>query len=236
MNRRVLMATLPPPRQDISTPPPGVLQPEPERSIRPTSPGTTPASTSLQDLLRTCRLAPQDLEPLAELTRRFEPLIRRIGTGWGRQGDDLDDLLQEARIAFVRAARAFDERKSRSFVHFARRRINWALRSACAARARARAVESSQPLTVARCPAPLGDLGTVLMRATGLVRIDLTQAQRRVLEMTVVDGLSVRECADELGLPLEKVRKTRTRAIARIRRALALPKDHPNRERNLSHK
>jgi RNA polymerase sporulation-specific sigma factor len=192
-----------------------------------------PAQTSIAErrLIRAAKRG--DRRALAELLRRYEPMVRYIARGLYLPGGETDDLAQSARLGIVDATRAWDPKRGVPFRSFA-----WL----CAVREARMTVNSAragkhQPLNNAR-PLNAGDHGLPLedtleanrepdadpvakavARAQLQCIIDrvpkLTTLERRALAMSAND-CGHREIASTLGVRQRVVNN----ALQRARRKL----------------
>lgn len=60
-----------------------------------------------------------DVDATNELARRFEPVLRRIASGYFIPGGDQDDVVQEARVGLFKAIRDYDASTRTPFGAFA---------------------------------------------------------------------------------------------------------------------
>lgn len=184
----------------------------------------TPGSDD--ELLRAARNG--DRAALETLVSRYEPRVYRFGLSMCRDAADADDVLQDTFVSMVRALRTFRADSSLS---------TWLYtiaRHACLKKRRRRAaaprsVESLDALgphvreglaSTSANPEQLAatnEIGSSLRAAIGA----LDAAQREVLVLRDVEGLTAADTAQVLGLTVAAVKSRLHRARIAVREALA---------------
>lgn len=187
----------------------------------------------------------------AELVRRNEGLLYRQAAKWARLGRlvgmGVEELLQEARVACVRAARAYDPAKAKFSTWCARyafnacshavavaglknsagrRRIVAALNGEAPDAAALAAVGAASPAPlvewlVSDAPSAEALLGDAEERAELLAAMaELPPRERRVLVERFWEGRTLVEVGAGLGVSRERARQLEQRAKARLRSRL----------------
>jgi RNA polymerase sigma-70 factor (ECF subfamily) len=150
-----------------------------------------------------------------ELVRMFRARILVMLRARTQEPEAARDLCQDVLMAVLRALRQGqlrDTARLAAFVHgIARNMANNYIRTR---RRQAAVAELSECV-----PAAVGDDPVAIVERRHLVRRALsaiTQADRRILVMTLVEGLKPGEIADRLGLTDEVVRTRKSRALRRV--------------------
>lgn len=167
------------------------------------------------------RVGQGDADAEAELARRFELRIRLMASVCLHGSDAAADVTQDTLLALLQALRAGALRQPEKLPAFvvgiARNIINHHFREA------ARGIEvGGDPPGPGSAHVP-ADSGIDAERGR-LVRGALTRLKRldrRILLLTLVDGLTPREIAPVVGLSPEVVRTRKSRAIRMLRRDIA---------------
>lgn len=144
-------------------------------------------------------------------------LVRAIARRFVRGDAEMDDATQEIFVAVWRSAERYDGRvDERSFIAMiARRRLIDRLRS-----------KNRRPLTSPLDDGPPSRAAADTVEACGEAVFarkhlgSLRPAERRVIMLSTVGGMSHSEISSELGLPLGTVKTHAKRGMAQLRRAL----------------
>ncbi len=168
-------------------------------------------------------------EPAAtrECLERFGPLVWSLARQLLADDPSAEDAVQEIFIEIWRCAGRYDPRvaSQEAFVAtIARRRL-------IDRRRRRRAALPTQELGLDPVASEDEGLGQVDLcdeaRRAREVLARLEPAQRRVLELAVVQGLSHSEVSAHLGMPLGTVKAHVRRGLEKVRRALRVELDGP---------
>ena len=166
------------------------------------------------------RILSGDAEAEAELVRYFHPRVRAVASGQLRWSDAAADIAQDVLVSVIEALRSGAVRDPARLPAFvagtARNLINNYRRK----RARTREVLGNEP------PDRPADYDLELASAER-ERLDLVRASfralaaidRRILLLTLVDGLNPREIAPVVGLSAEAVRTRKSRAVQAVAEA-----------------
>lgn len=166
-------------------------------------------------------------EEYRELLQKYEPLIREISSDYYAPGGEHDDLLQEGRLALVRAHESYDPDQEVPFPAYAalciRRQLQDFIRSRRRKKHqvlnRARRFENEMELDVAASVAhPEWELlaSEAFSTLRSLIKSSLSSLEKEVLE-GYLQGKSYAEMAREL----DKDEKAVDNALDRCRRKLA---------------
>ncbi len=165
-------------------------------------------------------------EEYRELLQKYEPLIREIASDYYAPGGDYDDLLQEGRLALIRAHKSYDSDQEVPFPAYAALCIRRQLQDFIRARRRkkhqvlnqARRFEDEAELKIAAAaPHPEWKLlaSEAFSTLRALIRNHLSSLEKEVLE-GYLQGKSYAEMAEELA----KDEKAIDNALDRCRRKL----------------
>ncbi len=154
--------------------------------------------------------APQpDIEPHLEVLRRYALVLTR-------GGDEAEDLVQEALVRAMAAAHTW--RPGRDV----RPWLLSILHNAHVSRRRRQQVEAAWAREQAASPplaTPPAQLARVQFSQTMTALLSLPEEQREVLLLVAIDGLSYKDVAEILGLPMGTVMSRLGRAREALRRA-----------------
>ncbi len=171
-------------------------------------------NVAARDLVR--RLAAQDQSALVEFYDRFAPLVNALALRILRDSSDAEDVVQEVFLQAWRQADRFDPSRGSPeawLCTIARTRSIDRLRRRAARREEP--AETAPPTT----GAPHNEEALAVRKAIA----QLSDDQRRALELAYYEGLTQTEIATRLGEPLGTI-KTRIRtAMIRLREALGPP-------------
>jgi|SRR5262245_5696717 len=159
------------------------------------------------------RLAAQDASALAEFYDRFAPLVNALALRILRDSSDAEDVVQEVFLQAWRQADRFDPSRGSPEAW-----LCTIARTRAIDRLRRRAARREEPEEAAPPPsdAPRNEEALAVRKAVA----ELSEDQRRALELAYYEGLTQTEIAARLGEPLGTI-KTRIRtAMIRLREAL----------------
>jgi RNA polymerase sigma-70 factor (ECF subfamily) len=176
-----------------------------------------------------------DRGALEALLERHEPAIWRFGMKMCRDPEDAKDVLQETMLAAARTARDFRGGSRVSTWLFA------IARSFCIKKRRRSQLAPGEPVSLDEHSERVGDIATsdlppdeaVASRELGLALDralgELEPAQREVLILRDVEGLSAAEVAEVLGVSVDAVKSRlhRARVLLRERLSPFLPPPEP---------
>ncbi|MGM0381196.1 MAG: sigma-70 family RNA polymerase sigma factor [bacterium] len=162
-----------------------------------------------------------------QLLEKYEPLIREIASDYYAPGGDYDDLLQEGRLALVRADKSYDEDHEVPFPAYAALCIRRGLQDYIRARRR----KKHQVLNDARRFEEEGELEVasstdhpeweLLAREAFSTLRSLIRNSLSSLEKEVLDGYLQGRTYAEMARELDKDEKAIDNALDRCRRKLA---------------
>lgn len=167
------------------------------------------------------RIASGDSAAVAECVRAFGPLVHGLARRWLRDGDEIDDAVQDIFIALWRSAGRFDPARAsaRGFVAMiARRRLIDRMRKHGR---RPEMLALPDDLDLAS-EAPLASDVTERAEAARAVLSSLTPPQRQALELNLLEGRTHEEIAAATGLPLGTVKSHIRRGLQRARQLLGV--------------
>lgn len=182
-----------------------------------------PPDIPLPDELLARRTADGHTDCFAELVRRYRARVYRICYGMAGSAEDAEDWAQECFVRAYRQLRAYDS--ARPFAPWFLRVVsNMSLNLARARGARAshtdlRAVEEMPDSDRAADPLGAALAGEDAGRVRAAVEA-LAPPLRQAVVLRVVEGLSFRELADALGVPLQTAASRVRRGLAEVRQAL----------------
>jgi RNA polymerase sigma-70 factor, ECF subfamily len=211
---------------DVSTGPQCSAGKRPARSnAMDSSVNSAPGDRSLTILQR---IAAGDELAVAECFERYDSLIWTLARRLGVPGPDVEDAVQDAFVAIWKAAGKFDPNiaSEKTFVAtIARRRVVDKRRSATRGPPRAALDDVAEPAA----PPDAVDFAEFADEAGRVERAmeTLEPERRRVLELSVVRGLTHDAIAKQLELPLGTVKSHTRRGLAKVRGLLGLDPDPP---------
>jgi RNA polymerase sigma-70 factor (ECF subfamily) len=185
---------------------------------------STPPSTQATILQR---IASDDRGAVQLCIDAYGPLVGSLARRMGFSGGELDDAVQDVFVALWRSAQRFDPALAgeRAFVAMIARRRLIDLRRRLGRRAEGAATEVAEELSSGERPAvealAVRDEGARARAALG----ELRPEQRRVIELSVMEGLSHQEIADSTGMPLGTVKTHARRGLQRVRELLGRATD-----------
>lgn len=165
------------------------------------------------------RAAAQDREAFSQLYDRFSSLVFSLAMRMLRAQSDAEDLLQEVFMQVWRQAGSYSQERGSPeawIINIARSRAIDKLR---AIRRRDKSFVLTDDPAAAESPdnveSAVGESEAKLAMNSALA--NLTEAQRRVLELAYFSGLSQTEIAERLAEPLGTVKTRMRAAIQRLR-------------------
>lgn len=162
------------------------------------------------------RIASGDQRAVAECVQEFGGLVQALARRWHAEPADAEDAVQEIFIDLWKSAGRYDAAKAspRGFVAMIARR-----RLIDRARKRGRAPEMVSFPDDFQPVAETAGASEVLERADAVRRVlaELTPMQRRMLEMTLLEGKTHEEVALETDTPLGTVKSHVRRGLMRAR-------------------
>jgi RNA polymerase sigma-70 factor (ECF subfamily) len=165
------------------------------------------------------RAAAQDREAFSQLYDRFSSLVFSLAMRMLRAQSDAEDLLQEVFMQVWRQAGSYSQERGSPeawIINIARSRAIDKLR---AIRRRDKSFVLTDDPAAAESPdnveSAVGESEAKLAMNSALA--NLTEAQRRVLELAYFSGLSQTEIAEHLAEPLGTVKTRMRAAIQRLR-------------------
>jgi RNA polymerase sigma-70 factor (ECF subfamily) len=176
-----------------------------------------PPAAEVPDADLVSRAKRGDRAAFGRLVRRHQARVFALGVRWLSNADDADDLVQETFVRAWQALGGFDE--TRAF-------LPW-LMTIAANRARTKAsarrpAEEPDESLVWEGASPADETeGALLARDVGAAVDGLPEEQRVVLHLRAVDGLSYREIAQALDVPVGTVMSRLARAREALRARLA---------------
>jgi RNA polymerase sigma-70 factor (ECF subfamily) len=153
-----------------------------------------------------------DPQAFEALYRKHRDYVVSVASRFGATGQDALDVLQETFFYFFRKLPGFELRAQfRTFLYPAAKHL--ALKRTNRARSHVSLDEVSERL--ANIPSPDTESGQRLRVAE--IVAGLPHGQREVLELRFVDGFTLGEIADTLGVPLGTVKSRLHNALAALR-------------------
>lgn len=181
------------------------------------------------------RAAAQDREAFSQLYDRFSSLVFSLAMRMLRARSDAEDLLQEVFMQVWRQAGSYSQERGSPeawIINIARSRAIDKLR---AIRRRDKSFVLTDDPAAAESPdnveSAVGESEAKLAMNSALA--NLTEAQRRVLELAYFSGLSQTEIAEHLAEPLGTVKTRMRAAIQRLRGILGTQRDDGKGTRTL---
>lgn len=176
------------------------------------------------------RITSGDRTAVEDCLSAYGGLVWSIARRMLRNNDDAEDAVQEIFIDVWKNAERFDPSQSSEttfIAMIARRRIIDRIRYANR-RISADSLEDVlvEPWTRADESMQI----SIEAREAAKAMKDLKPEQRRVLQLSIVQGLSHQEIADTMGLPLGTVKTHARRGILQVREFLGLAKDIVKKE------
>ena len=154
-----------------------------------------------------------------ELVKRYRPGVYAIASARLRDREAAGDVSQEVLLMVLEALRAGKLRevgRLTAFIHStARNRINTYLANLYTERNRP-PLPDAPPVVTPEERFEESQRQSVVRQALGR----LNPRDRKILLLTIVDGLKPREIAVRLGISPERLRKRKSRALQRVRKAV----------------
>lgn len=164
------------------------------------------------------RIQAGDSRALDRLVRANLKFVISIANQYTGHDVELEDLINEGNIGLIKAAYRFDGRPGSKFATFAVVEIRRAIEAVIEDRERYVAVDRRKPEPSAEADRQtLADMLTQEM-LTDMHRV-LPERELYVMQQLYGIGgphLTMRECAQEMGVPRERVRQIRNRALRRL--------------------
>ncbi len=194
-------------------------------------PGKVPGT---EELVRLAQYG--DRAALAELCRRYAPLIASTVRRYRGLRPEWEDLTQSAFEAFVRSAQEFDPQTGVFFGHYIKLRVQGAVRTAVRRRElqmkRSRSLEEDAGPTEPGAHSRQGGAMRLYEEDGGMraafLRVEweellatLTVRERAAIEWTVLRGYRTQDLADRTNVGRETVKTWRRRGLRKLRAALA---------------
>jgi RNA polymerase sigma-B factor len=157
------------------------------------------------------------LQQEEELVVRHLPVARSLAARYAGRGVEIDDLRQAAQVGLVKAARRYDPVQG-AFLSYAVPMATGEIRHCFRDRARsARALGADDEVLE-----QMGEPDPGFDRAEARVLIeqaigDLDEADRTILQLRFVDGLSQAEIGERLGATQAQISRALARIIRRMR-------------------
>jgi RNA polymerase sigma factor (sigma-70 family) len=171
------------------------------------------------------RIAADDRGAVQQCIDAYGALVGTLARRMGFSGGELDDAVQDVFVALWRSAQRYDPALAteKVFVAMIARRRLIDLRRRLGRRAEGVATEVGEELSSGERPA----VETLAVRDEGAraraALSELRPEQRRVIELSVIEGLSHQEISDSTGMPLGTVKTHARRGLQRVRELLGLP-------------
>lgn len=176
-------------------------------------------SESGGDLFR--RIADGDQRAVVECVETFGGLVQALSKRWNHDPADAEDAVQEIFIDLWKSAGRYDREKcsARGFVAMvARRRLIDRARKRGRAPVMVAFPEDFDPAAETTGAAEVLERGDAARRALA----ELTPMQRRMLEMTLLEGKTHEEVARETDTPLGTVKSHVRRGLLRARALMGI--------------
>ncbi len=168
------------------------------------------------------RIAAGDRSAVQQCIDAYGPLVGSLARRMGLAADEAADAVQDIFVALWRSAERFDPALAteKVFVAMIARRRLIDLRRRLGRRAESAASEAGESLASGARSAveelALRDEGARARAALS----ELRPEQRRVIELSVLEGLSHQQIADTTGMPLGTVKTHARRGLQRVRELL----------------
>ena len=176
------------------------------------------------------RIASGDRTAVEDCLNAYGGLVWSIARKMLRNNDDAEDAVQEIFIDVWKNAERFDENQSSEttfIAMIARRRIIDRIRFANR-RITANSIDEELVEPWTRADESM-QISVEAKEAAKAMR-NLKPEQQKVLQLSIVQGLSHQEIADATGMPLGTVKTHARRGILQVREVLGLGKDLTKRE------
>jgi RNA polymerase sigma factor (sigma-70 family) len=147
------------------------------------------------------------------ILQRHEGLIRHQAKAFVGKGIEMDDLMQEGRIAFLGSIKSWAGINGASLWSYARSSVFGALLRYSHYEKREPARRGCSEAAEERCTETTPESLLALAETLSV----LSEAERDVIRMTFVGDLDCRAIAEELGIPKSTVHDTLKRAIGKLR-------------------
>lgn len=176
------------------------------------------------------RLAAGEPDAAREVMRAYGGLVWSLALRFCRSRDDAEDAVQEIFTELWKCAYRYRSSRASESVFvtmIARRRLIDRMRR----ERRRHEVEpfAAGPETEMREPGDRGERGWDAEQAARAIR-SLSADQQRVLEMSVVQGMTQREIAEAIGSPLGTVKTHMRRGLIRLQGLMATDESAPRQE------
>ncbi|MFE4001154.1 sigma-70 family RNA polymerase sigma factor [Nocardioides sp. YIM B13467] len=167
----------------------------------------------------------QDSTLRADLVVRHLPVARSLAARYAGRGIEIDDLRQAARMGLVKAARRYDPSQG-EFLSYAVTVANGEMRHCFREQARGVRTERLDDDTERPLSERLGALDPGFERAEARVIVEealdqLDEADRTIVRLRFVDGLSQAEIGEKIGATQAQVSRALARIIRRMRVVVA---------------
>lgn len=168
---------------------------------------------------------PQDSTLRADLVVRHLPVARSLAARYAGRGIEIDDLRQAARMGLVKAARRYDPSQG-EFLSYAVTVANGEMRHCFRELARGVRTERVDDDTERPLSERLGAPDPGFDRAEARVIVEealdqLDEADRTIVRLRFVDGLSQAEIGEKIGATQAQVSRALARIIRRMRVVVA---------------
>lgn len=174
---------------------------------------------------------PRNAEAWERFARIYRPVVYRLARQKGMQDADAQDLAQQVLVAVAAAIGQWEpNNEAVRFRHWLRRVARNAIVNALTRQPRDRAVGGSSLLDLLN-ELPQGDDETdrqieleyqreAFLQAADVVRQDVRPDTWQAFELTVIDGYSIEDAAQELGKSVGVIYLARSRIMRRLREAI----------------
>jgi len=167
----------------------------------------------------------QDSTLRADLVVRHLPVARSLAARYAGRGIEIDDLRQAARMGLVKAARRYDPSQG-EFLSYAVTVANGEMRHCFREQARGVRTERLDDDTERPLSERLGTPDPGFERAEARVIVEealdqLDEADRTIVRLRFVDGLSQAEIGEKIGATQAQVSRALARIIRRMRVVVA---------------
>ncbi len=174
----------------------------------------------IQDELLVLRCQEGDGDALRSLITRWQPRLGGLASRLIGDREAARDIVQDAWLAIVRGIKRLDDpARFRSWAYriVTNKCVDWTRRRI----AQRSATRELQKTAAMRCDPPSGDESAE--SDVGLLRVALAALpgeQRAILSLHYLDGMSIAEIADALGIPAGTVKSRLHHARNRLRQSL----------------